>query len=147
MNIFQQIRSDHAALRKLLDEIGTTRGDTVERRRLFARLLEAMQTHTVAEEQSLYSALMGWPEFTEHCRHYVIEHAEADELLQDLEYEDMSHPCWKIKFYRLRHALERHMEEEEQQMLPRAEQLVSESQADYLHSIYCSRKRMYQQVA
>lgn len=147
MNIFELIRSDHATLRALLDEISTTKGDSLERRRLFARLLESIQTHTVAEEQSLYTALMGWPEFTEQCRHYVIEHAEADELLQDLEYEDMAHPCWKIKFYRLRHALERHMEEEEQQMLLRAEQLVSHSQAEYLSGIYCARKRRLQKVA
>lgn len=147
MSIFELIRSDHAALRRLLNSISGTKGDSADRRRLFARLLEAMQTHAIAEEQSLYAALMGWPELTEHCRHYVIEHAEADELLQDLEYEDMSHPCWKIKFYRLRHALEQHMEEEERHMLPRAEQLVSNSQADYLSGIYSARKRGYQQVA
>lgn len=147
MNIFEQIRSDHAALHGLLNGISATKGDSHERRRLFAQLLEAMETHAIAEEQSLYTALMGWPEFTEHCRHYVIVHAEADELLQDLEYEDMSHPAWKIKFYRLRHALEQHMDEEENQMLPRAEQRVSASQAEYLSSIYCSRKRGYQDVA
>jgi len=147
MSIFDLIRSDHAALRSLLNEISLTKGDSLERRRLFARLLQAIQTHTVAEERSLYTALMGWPEFTEDCRHYVIEHAEADELLQDLEYEDMSHPCWKIKFYRLRHVLERHMEEEEQHMLPSAEQMVSHPQAEYLSGIYCSRKRGLQKVA
>lgn len=147
MNIFELICSDHRNLRELLDGISATKGDSLERRSLFVRLLEVMQTHAIAEEQSLYSVLMGWPELTEYCRHYVIEHAEADELLQDLEYEDMSHPCWKIKFYRLRHALEKHMEEEEAQMLPRAEQLLSPSQADYLSSIYRSRKRRYQQVA
>lgn len=147
MNIFELIRSDHAALRKILDGISATKGDSRERRDLFDKLLEAMQTHAIAEEQSLYTALMGFAELTEHCRHYVIEHAEADELLQDLEYEDMSHPCWKIKFYRLRHALERHMEEEERQLLPRAERLVSRPQAEYLSTIYRSRKGGYQEVA
>lgn len=147
MNIFELIRSDHMALRRLLNKLSTTKGDSRDRRQLFAQLLEAMQTHAIAEEQSLYAALMGWPEFTEHCRHYVIIHAEADELLQDLEYEDMSHPSWKIKFYRLRHALEQHMDEEECQMLPRAEQLLSCSQSDYLSGIYRSRKRGYPEVA
>lgn len=147
MNIFDLIRSDHATLRKLLNDISATKGDSRERRSLFLRLLDAMQVHAIAEEQSLYAALMGWPEFTEHCRHYVIVHAEADELLQDLEYEDMSHPCWKIKFYRLRHALEQHMDEEEGHTLARAEQLVSRSQAEYLSDIYRSRKRGYRQVA
>ncbi|MGQ9427074.1 hemerythrin domain-containing protein [Gilvimarinus sp. F26214L] len=147
MNIFELIRVDHRYLRELLDGISATKGDSVDRRKLFAQLLDAMKTHTLAEEQSLYSALMGWPELTEQCRQFVIEHAEADELLQDLEYEDMGHPAWKIKFYRLRHLMEKHMEEEEQLMLPRAENLVSRSQADYLSGIYSSRKRGYEQVA
>lgn len=147
MNIFQQIRADHDALRGILCDISDTKGDSPERRRLFARLLEAMKSHTVAEEQSLYAAFMGWPELMEQCRHYVIAHAEVDELLQDLEYEDMSHPSWKIKFYRLRYALESHMEDEEQQMLCRAEQLVTARQAEYLSAIYHSRKQRFQQVA
>lgn len=147
MNIFQQIRADHDALRGILRGISETKGDSPERRRLFAQLLEAMKAHTIAEEQSLYTALMGWPELMEHCRHYVIAHAEVDELLQDLEYEDMSHPCWKIKFYRLRYALESHMEDEEQHMLCRAEQLVTPRQADYLSTIYHARKQGFQQVA
>lgn len=147
MNIFQQIRADHDALRVILRGISETKGDSHERRQLFADLLEAMKTHTIAEEQSLYTALMGWPELMEQCRHYVIAHAEVDELLQDLEYEDMSHPCWKIKFYRLRYALETHMQEEEQQMLCRAEQLVTARQAEYLSTIYCARKQGFQRVA
>ncbi len=106
-----------------------------------------MKTHAIAEEQSLYTAMMGWPELMEQCRHSVIEHAEVDELLQDMEYEDMAHPCWKIKFYRLRYALEAHMEEEEQQMLCRAEQLITGRQADYLSTIYRARKQPFRQVA
>ncbi|MEX1033408.1 MAG: hemerythrin domain-containing protein [Cellvibrionaceae bacterium] len=147
MSIFELIRYDHVTMRGLLHAISATKGDSLERRQLFARLVEEMQTHTVAEEQSLYSALMGWSELTERCRHHVIEHAEADELLQDLEFEDMAHPCWRIKFYRLRHALEQHLDEEERQMLPRAEQLLSRSQAEYLSDIYRSRRSLYEQVA
>lgn len=147
MNIFQQIRADHDALRGILRAISSTKGDSQDRRRLFARLLEAMKTHTIAEEQSLYTALMGWPELMEQCRHYVIAHAEVDELLQDLEYEDMSHPCWKIKFYRLRYALESHMEDEEQNMLCRAEQLVTARQIEYLGTIYRAQKQRFHKVA
>lgn len=147
MNIFQQIRADHDALRAILRGISDTKGDSPERRQLFARLLDSMKTHTIAEEQSLYTALMGWPELMEQCRHYVIAHAEVDELLQDLEYEDMAHPCWKIKFYRLRYALESHMQEEEQEMLCRAEQLVTAGQVEYLSTIYHARKQGFQQVA
>jgi hemerythrin superfamily protein len=147
MNIFELIRSDHAALRELLNGISGTNANSPERGHLFARLLEAMQIHALAEEQSLYTTLLSWPALTEECRHYVIEHAEVDELLHELEREDMSHPCWKIRFYRLRHVLEQHMEEEELQMLPKVERLVSHTQAEYLSDIYRTRKCGYRQVA
>lgn len=138
--ILSLIKDDHDKHRGILGGISETSGDSPERRRLFDLLAQEMKAHAAAEEQTLYAALIKSPEAQEQGRHSIVEHAEAEDLLAELEEMDMGEGAWLQKFAKLRHALEHHMEEEERDVFPLAEKLLSEDTAKSLGARFDQRK-------
>ncbi len=138
--IFDKLIADHNNHRELLAKIAETSGDSEERRTLFEQFRIDVTAHASAEEQSLYAEMMGRPELSEDARHSVAEHKELDELIGELVEMDMSSPGWLTKFKTLRHDYEHHIEEEEEEMFPAADEELSKAVETKLGKIFAERK-------
>ena len=64
------------------------------------------------------------------ARHSVHEHAEMDEILEELREMDMSSPGWLTRFKTLKHDYEHHMEEEEDEVFTRAKKVIGAEHND-----------------
>lgn len=138
--IFDKLIEDHNRHRDLLAKIAETSGDSEERRTLFEQFRIDVTAHASAEEQSLYAEMMGRPELTDDARHGVAEHKELDDLIGELVEMDMSSPGWLVKFKTLRHDYEHHIEEEEKDIFPTADEELSKAVATNLGKIFAERK-------
>jgi hemerythrin superfamily protein len=138
--IFDRLIADHNNHRALLAQIAETRGDSEERRTLFEQFRIDVTAHASAEEQSLYAEMMGRPELSEDARHSVAEHKELDDLIGELVEMDMSSPGWMTKFKTLRHDYEHHIEEEETEIFPAADEELSKAVETKLGKIFADRK-------
>ncbi|BFM08865.1 hemerythrin domain-containing protein [Halioxenophilus aromaticivorans] len=145
MNIFEALRKDHDKQRALLDRLSHTSGASDERVSLYAELKEELQHHAVAEERHFYSPLIDVDMTIELSRHGIAEHHEIDELLEEIDDADMSTSAWMAAFKKLKHKVEHHLEEEEQEFFPVAGRALSEEQKQSLAEEYAA--EMHEQAA
>ena len=75
------------------------------------------------------------------ARHSVHEHAEMDEILEELNEMDMSSPGWLTRFRTLKHDYEHHMDEEEEDVFARARKVVGEEDNDAYGQRFLDRKK------
>lgn len=137
--IFGLLKEDHDKHRKLLKKIAETEGDSEDRRSLFTQFREEVTAHANAEEQSLYAEMLSRPELQEDGRHSVAEHKELDDLMAELADIDMSSSGWLLKFKTLRHEYEHHIDEEEEDMFPAADDEFAQKCEERLGDIYKER--------
>tara|TARA_R110002110_G_scaffold242182_1_gene458499 strand:- start:1837 stop:2280 length:444 start_codon:yes stop_codon:yes gene_type:complete len=130
MTIYDAIKKDHARHRELLSRIDDTSGDTAERRELFEEFRRELTAHANAEEQTLYAVLLENPDSQEQARHGIAEHKRGDDVLADLADLDFDNPGWLARFRKLRHEVEHHMDEEEEDVFASARQVLDDARAE-----------------
>ncbi|MEC7763468.1 MAG: hemerythrin domain-containing protein [Pseudomonadota bacterium] len=140
-SIYDAITADHEKHRDLLDQIANTEGDSPERRKAWNAFYCDIKSHSAAEEEEFYSKLMAETWGQDAARHSVHEHAEMDEIVDELNEMDMSSPGWLTRFKTLKHDYEHHMEEEEDEVFTRAKKVVGEEDNDAFGQRFLDRKK------
>ncbi len=145
MSIYRKLKNDHDRHRDLMRRIADTSGDTDERQRLFDTLVEEVESHAAAEEQTLYSELIESVDGQPQTRHSVAEHKQTSDLLEELRSTDMSNPAWLMTFKKFRDALEHHMNEEENDVFDLSEDVIDDDRAVELGEKFEGRKQVEKQ--
>lgn len=146
-DIFSILKSDHDLHRAMLAKIAETSGDTAERRDLFEAFRIEVTAHAAAEEQSLYATMLADPDLQDDGRHSVAEHKEIDDMLGELLETDMATGAWLTKFKEMRHRYEHHIDEEEEEMFPAAQEQFSRAKSMELGATFDRRKPAELEVA
>ena len=128
MSIYEAIKADHENHRALLNKIADTEGASDERKTAWDEFFHDVKSHAAAEEETFYSKLMSKTWGQDAARHSVEEHAEMDDLLEELNEMDMSSSGWLNKFNQLKHDYEHHMDEEEDEVFGRAKEVIAEDE-------------------
>lgn len=137
--IFEDLKRDHEKHRTLLDKLSRTESHD-ERRDLFETLRKELQAHAAAEEESLYATMLGNPELRDDARHSVSEHKEIDDKLGELLEADEESAEWEDAFGELRHRYLHHIDEEEEEMFPKAAEELSPETEARLAAVFERRK-------
>lgn len=138
--IYRDLKADHDKQRAMLKQLGDLRGDTKKRQTLFETFRLELQSHAAAEEESLYAVMLGNPELRDDARHSVSEHKEVDDLLGEMMDLDFGSDEWEAKFFHMRHRYEHHIDEEEEEMFPAADEELSDDVEAKMASTYEERK-------
>ncbi|QFT62546.1 hemerythrin domain-containing protein [Roseivivax sp. THAF30] len=140
MSIYDAIIADHEHHRDLLNRIADTTGDSEERKTAWNEFFYDVKSHAAAEEETFYSKLMSKTWGQDSARHSVEEHAEMDDLMEELNEMDMSSPGWLNKFNTLKHDYEHHMEEEEDEVFGRAREVIPDDEIEGYGKAFRERK-------
>jgi hypothetical protein len=138
--IYRDLKADHDKQRVMLKQLGELRGDTEQRQTLFETFRLELQSHAAAEEESLYAVMLGNPELRDDARHSVSEHKEVDDLLGEMMGLDFGSDEWEAKFFHMRHRYEHHIEEEEEEMFPAADEELDDAIEAKMAATYEERK-------
>jgi hemerythrin-like domain-containing protein len=142
MNAIELLMKDHRQALALVDELLGADLDQLEtadeettavtsNEDLFRRLRNALTVHTQIEEHLFYPALEGFQETREIVGEAYKEHQAVDQLLEEIS-ELSPGEEWAERIEELRANLEPHIEEEENEMFPLAEELLG---ADRLNEL------------
>ena len=134
--IFARLKADHDRHRKLLDQIDETQGDSADREKLFEAFRVEVTAHAASEEMSLYATMLGKPDLREDAQHSVSEHKEIDDLLTELYEMDFASTGWLTRFRTMKHRYLHHIDEEEEEMFPEAEEGLSDAKKKELIAIF-----------
>lgn len=138
--IYETLKQDHDRHRKLLATIADTHGDSETRRKAWDEFFHDVSAHAAAEEETFYSKLIADEEGQPEGRHSVAEHKELDDMMEELNEIEFSSPAWLQKFKDMRHRYEHHIEEEEADIFPVAEDVLGEDGNEKIGSAFEKRK-------
>lgn len=136
--IFEDLKRDHDRHRKLLAKLGDA--EEKERRPLFEALRKELQAHAAAEEESLYATMLACPDLRDDARHSVSEHKEIDDRLGELVEADPKSDDWTETFGELRHRYLHHIDEEEEEMFPKAAEGLTDAAEKRIAEVFERRK-------
>jgi hemerythrin superfamily protein len=138
--IFDRLKADHDRHRDLLDRIDATQGDSDERRYLFENFRVEVTAHAASEEMSLYATMLARPDLRDEAQHSVAEHKEIEDLLTELYEMDFASTGWLTRFRTMKHRYLHHIDEEEEEMFPQAEDGLSAAKKKEIAAIFEQQK-------
>lgn len=141
VSIYDAIRDDHNRHRELLEKIADTEGASTARKEAWQAFYREVKSHSAAEEEEFYATLMNETWGQDAARHSVHEHAQIDEIMEELNEMDMSSSGWLTRFKTLKHDYEHHIDEEEDEVFARARKVVGEEQNDAFGARFTERKQ------
>jgi hemerythrin-like domain-containing protein len=127
INAVQLLIDDHNTVKGLFQEFQSA-SDPGEKRRIAGQVMIELEVHTAIEEEIFYPAMreQGDAEDKELVAEAYEEHASAKELIEQLRGMTPDDPQFTTLFQELQQEVEHHVQEEEDEMLPRArEELIS----------------------
>ncbi|MCW8870544.1 MAG: hemerythrin domain-containing protein [Proteobacteria bacterium] len=136
MKIDQAIILDHAIQRNLIKQLLETQGDSENRRQLFKQLTQELAIHADAEERHFYVPLIEIDSTQDDARHGIAEHHEIEELVEQVEQAKMDSSAWLKHAQNLAEKVLHHLDEEEQDYFPKANDVLSDEQSDELGGHY-----------
>ncbi len=135
-NAIELLKTDHENVKKLLAELmKTSNRATKKRQQLLEKIDLELKLHTKIEEEIFYPAFKkaGKKEEAQMYFEAIEEHRAVEELvLPDLENTEVNGDKFGGRAKVLKELLEHHIEEEESDMFPRAEELLSKEQLEQL---------------
>ena len=137
--IFSKLKADHDRHRDLLARIDAAEADE-ERHSLFEAFRIEVTAHAAAEEETLYATMLADPDLRHDAQHSVSEHKEVDDLLEKMEGLDAASPEWTETFGKMRHRYLHHIDEEEEDMFPAAEEGIEDPLLARLGERFAERK-------
>ena len=138
--IYDEIRNDHDKHRALLEKLAETSGDSDERRQLWDEFYYEVKSHAAAEEETFYSKLMEKTDGQDDARHSVSEHKELDDIMEELNTMGFDNPGWLTRFKTLRHDYEHHIDEEEEDIFPKAREVLKDDESSAYATRFLRRK-------
>jgi hemerythrin-like domain-containing protein len=133
MTALELLKEDHQEVINLIGELEAADDETEMEPRdtgNFNRLSEAIKLHSRMEEEIFYPAMEEFEETREQARAAFKEHQMVDHLLAQLATLSPSEDEFQETLAELRDAMERHIEEEEGELFPKAEELCGQSRLD-----------------
>lgn len=140
-DIYAAIKADHDRHRTLLETLADTSGDSKERRAAWDEFYHDVKAHAAAEEETFYSKLITETWGQDHARHSVHEHQQLDDIMEELNEMDMSSSGWLTRFKTLRHEYEHHIDEEEEEVFPRARDVIAREEIEGYGERFLKRKK------
>jgi hemerythrin superfamily protein len=123
----EMLKADHRRVRALFQRYNET-DDQAMRQGIVAELFVELELHTQLEETVFYPAFAD--ETNQQGQDLVAasleDHEEIDVLVEELRGLEADQEAFAAKFQELRTKVEQHVQEEESQMFPQAEQALQE---------------------
>jgi hemerythrin superfamily protein len=138
------LETDHRRMEDLLKkgEETTTRG-VKTRTELLKTLTRELNAHEHIEETVLYPALRSHPEAKDIVLEGYEEHHVADLIVKELQGLARDDEQWGPKFKVLKENIEHHIEEEEDNMFPKARGIFSREELQQLGTLMADRKKAF----
>ncbi|WP_158853423.1 hemerythrin domain-containing protein [Saccharothrix deserti] len=141
-DIVSAVIADHGEVEQVFIEL-ENENDPQLRRQLADHVIAELVRHSVAEEQYLYPAAREvLPDGDRIAEHELSEHAEAEELMKQIEDVDAGDPRFDALVTRLMSVIRHHVEDEESDLLPKLSASCDEERLRDLGEKFLRAKKM-----
>lgn len=146
MDAIEMLKKDHEKVRKLFSDLTSTTNRGVKKRKdLLEKIAAELKVHTALEEEIFYPAFKkAGKKVGDDVLYYeaLEEHRAAEDLiLPDLEATDPGSSAFGGRAKVLKEVVEHHADEEEEDLFPRAQELIDKETLKQLGQQMMDRKR------
>lgn len=133
--IFRTLKREHGEVSVLIMRVATDR-DRSARAELFPLIAHELLAHARAEDAELYSLLADHESTRGMIMQLEADHERIEMLLGELAALPIHSSGWMLRFRELQRAVEEHVEQEENQVFPRARHILSPEMAEEIDRRY-----------
>src|SRR5215211_2892372 len=130
MDAFNLLKADHRKVEELFAQLESARGQA--KLRVFEQIKTELDLHTHIEETIFYPALEEPKQTHDLTLEAYEEHDVVKKLLKELSRAKTANEEWEAKAKVLQENVEHHVEEEENELFPKAEAALGEEQIEVL---------------
>ena len=130
MDAFSLLKADHQKVAELFEQLESAGGQ--RKLRVFEQIKTELELHAEIEEKIFYPALEEPEETHELTLEAYEEHAVVKKLLKELGRARTANEEWQAKAKVLQENVEHHVEEEENELFPKAEAALGEEEIERL---------------
>lgn len=125
-DLISVITNDHREVEQVFSELEQGLGDPKDRKDLVDHVIAELVRHSVAEEQYMYpAARKSLSNGNEIADHEIEEHGEAEQLMKKLAGLEATDPKFEELLGQLMDSIRHHVEDEENDLLPKLQQACS----------------------
>jgi hypothetical protein len=128
MNIYDLLKTDHDKVKGILEEMLTNKQAKEKQQNLLLNLSTELFKHNQAEEETFYKLLEQYPETKDIIAHSEEEHEKVERYLVDLESMEPNGGDWGKIMEAMREAILNHIEQEENEVFPKSQDLLPKEQ-------------------
>ncbi len=143
MDVFQLLKEDHKKVKKLFKEYEACGDKALQKKKKISQtIFNELDVHALAEEEAFYPPVSENTdsEGEELVREAFEEHRLVKQLVHELREMDVQHEDFEAKFKVLRENVGHHIEEEEEELFPKAKEAL-EGEVDEVTEDLQERKR------
>ena len=130
---FASLVEDHKKVKGIIEQLLATSATAKKTRQdLLGTLKKELESHETLEEKLLYPALKQQKPTHDMALEAYQEHHVVDVLLEELDGMEFKDEAWKAKLTVLQENLLHHIDEEEQELFPKAQKNLSQNQLDQI---------------
>ena len=133
MDVLELIKADHRRVETLFSEIEGT-DEPQKLYECFNQLYNALNVHVEVEEQTFYPAIRQCQDTEKLVDEAQSEHAEAKQMLEELEFLSPTSAEFKQKIGSLKQAIQHHVQEEENEVFSKVRECMSQKEREQLGS-------------
>jgi len=130
MDAFNLLKADHRKVAQLFEELESANGKA--KLQVFEQIKTELELHTHIEEKIFYPALEKPRDTHDLTLEAYEEHDVVKKLLQQLSKARTANDEWEAQAKVLRENVEHHVEEEENELFPKAESALGEERIEAL---------------
>lgn len=138
MNIVELLKEDHREAEELIERLEGMETDLSDDevgidempQSVFTQLKTALTMHTQVEEQVLYPALKQFDETADLIPEAIEEHQQVDQILEEMALLSPTDDEFQERLEELKENLFHHIEEEEEELFPKTEELCGQKRLE-----------------
>lgn len=131
MNALELLKEDHQKVSDLFEQFEAT-DEEQKKRHIADQIANELETHTHIEETIFYPALREEEELKDMVMEALEEHKQVKTLIREIGNLARESEKFDAKMTVMKENVEHHVEEEENEMFPKVEQLFDESELEEL---------------
>jgi hemerythrin-like domain-containing protein len=124
-NIFDKIEEEHEEFKEMLSEMEDSKKGNTD---TFEEFKKELNAHIKAEEQTLYESMNTDKKGKEMVLVGIEEHRMGTNVLHKLE--KATGEDWNVQLMVLKHLLEKHIEVEEEEVIPMAKKMLNKTKVN-----------------
>jgi len=127
MNAIEILKKDHQEVMSVLQSILKSKITAVKtREKLINKLYSLVKLHSIVEEKLIYPTGLAHPKLEKITRESLAEHEAVDILFKKILKVEVNDENWLAKCNVIKENLEHHIDEEEKNLFPILNKLLSE---------------------